>query len=138
MLKIKSDKYERQRSKMVETQIAARGVRQVEVLDAMRKVPRHIFVEETFVAQAYGDHPLPLGYEQTVSQPYIVAQMSEALALTGNEKVLEIGTGSGYQSAVLSLLSYKVYSIERISQLADRARKILDALYCSKRNSEGR
>ncbi len=116
---------------MVETQVVARGIRQEEVIDAMLKVPRHLFVEDTFFSQAYNDYPLPIGGDQTISQPFIVALMTEALKLDGTEKVLEIGTGSGYQSAVLSLMAQKVYSVERISTLADRARKILDSLLCS-------
>ncbi len=116
---------------MVETQITGRGIKQKEVVDAMLKVPRHLFTEETFISQAYNDYPLPIGGDQTISQPYIVALMTEALKLDGTEKVLEIGTGSGYQSAVLSLMAHKVYSVERLSTLADRARKILDSLLCS-------
>jgi len=123
--------YERVRRKMVETQLVARGIRQKEVLDAMGAVPRHLFVDEAFYSQAYGDSPLPIGEAQTISQPYIVALMTEALGLTGKERVLEIGTGSGYQSAVLSLLASIVYSVERVSLLADRARKTLDGLSCA-------
>ncbi len=115
---------------MVETQLIPRGIKQKEVLDAMLKVPRHLFVEEALRPQAYNDYPLPIGEGQTISQPFMVAFMTEALKLTGKEKVLEIGTGSGYQTAVLSLLADKVFSIERIPRLAARARKILDKLNC--------
>jgi protein-L-isoaspartate(D-aspartate) O-methyltransferase len=113
------------RLRMVETQIAARGVTDERVLLAMRKVPRHRFVPADVRAQAYSDHPLPIGYQQTISQPYIVAFMSEALQLDGTEKVLEIGTGSGYQAAVLARLAADVYSIEIVPELADRAKKTL-------------
>lgn len=116
---------------MVETQIIPRGITDKRVLDAMQSVPRHLFVEKALWEQAYSDYPLPIGEKQTISQPYIVALMTEALELKGDEKALEIGTGSGYQTAVLSKLANKVYSIERISTLAERARKLLDELHCS-------
>lgn len=116
---------------MVDTQIAARGISQKAILDAMRKVPRHLFVEEVFLGKAYGDFALPIGEGQTISQPYMVAAMINALALTGQERLLELGTGSGYQTAVLSMLAYKVYTIERIASMAVRARKVLDALHAS-------
>ncbi|MBI5286360.1 MAG: protein-L-isoaspartate(D-aspartate) O-methyltransferase [Deltaproteobacteria bacterium] len=116
---------------MVETQLIPRGIKDKRVLDAMRTVPRHLFVEEALQDQAYNDYPLPIGERQTISQPYMVALMTEALELKGNEKVLEVGTGSGYQAAILSLLAEKIYSIERISSLAARARKVLDSLFCS-------
>ena len=116
------------RKKMVQDQIAARGVSDRRVIDAMLKIPRHIFVQEAFAAQAYSDTPLPIGEKQTISQPYMVALMSELLALTGKEKVLEIGTGSGYQTAILAMLADRVYSAERIRPLALRARKCLDSL----------
>ncbi|MBI5644280.1 MAG: protein-L-isoaspartate(D-aspartate) O-methyltransferase [Deltaproteobacteria bacterium] len=119
------------RQQMLDNQLIPRGIKQAEVLHAMFTVPRHIFVEEGLYAQAYNDYPLPIGEKQTISQPFMVALMTEALGLTGKERVLEIGTGSGYQTAVLSMLSYKVYSIERISKIADRARKVLDKLLCS-------
>ncbi len=106
----------------------ARGVTDRRVIDAMLKIPRHIFVQEAFAAQAYSDKPLPIGEKQTISQPYIVALMTEKLALTGTEKVLEIGTGSGYQTALLATLADRVYSAERIRPLALRARKCLDSL----------
>ena len=110
---------------MVEEQIIARGVKDPRVIKAMKKVPRHLFVEEALQAQAYSDHPLPIGEKQTISQPYMVALMSEALELKGREKVLEIGGGSGYQTAILAELTLKVYSIERIRSLVIRSRKLL-------------
>lgn len=113
------------RLKMVEEQIVSRGVRDAKLIAAMKKIPRHLFVEEALQSQAYSDHPLPIGEKQTISQPYMVALMTEAMLLTGNEKVLEIGTGSGYQTAILAELSEKVFSIERIRPLAIRARKLL-------------
>jgi len=116
------------RKKMVQEQIMARGVSDRRVLDAMLKTPRHIFVQEAMAAQAYSDSPLPVGEKQTISQPYIVALMSELLELTGTEKVLEIGTGSGYQTAILASLADRVYTVERIRPLALRARKCLDSL----------
>lgn len=113
------------RLKMVEEQIVSRGVRDAKLIAAMKKIPRHLFVEEALQSQAYSDHPLPIGEKQTISQPYMVALMTEAMLLTGKEKVLEIGTGSGYQTAILAELSEKVFSIERIRPLAIRARKLL-------------
>ncbi len=113
---------------MVQDQIVARGISDRRVIDSMLKIPRHIFVQEAFAAQAYNDNPLPIGEKQTISQPYIVALMTEKLALTGTEKVLEIGTGSGYQTAILASLADRVYSAERIRPLALRARKCLDSL----------
>ena len=110
---------------MVEEQIISRGIKDAKVIAAMKKIPRHLFVEEALQSQAYSDHPLPIGEKQTISQPYMVALMTEALQLTGKEKVLEIGTGSGYQTAILAELSEKVFSIERIRSLAIRARKLL-------------
>lgn len=120
--------YESKRLQMLETQIRDRGVKDRRVLAAFRKVPRHLFLDEALWPQAYDDNPLPIGEKQTISQPYIVALMTEALRLTGHEKVLEIGTGSGYQTAVLAELAEQVYSIERIPSLAKRARKVLDDL----------
>jgi protein-L-isoaspartate(D-aspartate) O-methyltransferase len=113
------------RLKMVEEQIISRGIKDAKLIAAVKKIPRHLFVEEALQSQAYNDHPLPIGEKQTISQPYIVALMTEALLLTGKEKVLEIGTGSGYQTAILAELSEKVFSIERIRSLAIRARKLL-------------
>jgi protein-L-isoaspartate(D-aspartate) O-methyltransferase len=123
-----TDRFQKQRMKMVDTQIRARGVADQRVLKALEKIPRHLFVDEGLINQSYNDSPLPIDRQQTISQPYIVALMSEALALTGKEKVLEIGTGSGYQTAILAELAERVFSIERIAALAMRARKTLDAL----------
>ncbi len=113
---------------MVEEQIVARGVRDKRVLEAMRKVPRHLFVPEGFVHQAYDDNPLPIGQGQTISQPYIVAAMSEALHVEKNHRVLEIGTGSGYQTAILAELAQMVWSVEIIEELSSRARQVLNRL----------
>jgi len=113
---------------MVEEQLVARGVVDARVLAVMRRVPRHLFVDEALQGQAYGDHPLPIGDGQTISQPFIVGRMSELLELTGREKVLEIGTGSGYQAAVLAELAARVCTIERIPRLAGRARQTLEGL----------
>jgi len=115
---------------MVDEQIVARGIKDGRVIDAMRRISRHLFVEEALQSQAYNDYPLPIGHGQTISQPYMVALMTEALELKGHEQVLEIGTGSGYQTALLAILAEKVYTIERISDLAGRARKTLDELGC--------
>jgi protein-L-isoaspartate(D-aspartate) O-methyltransferase len=112
---------ETQRARMVEEQIAGRGIRDPRVLDAMRSVPRHEFVPERLRAEAYGDHPLPIGHEQTISQPYIVALMTQELKPKAGDKVLEIGTGSGYQAAVLAKLVKDVYSIEIVEPLGKRA-----------------
>jgi len=120
--------YDIARKRMVETQVLGRGVQDRRVIDAMLKIPRHLFVEEAMAAQAYNDNPLPIGERQTISQPYMVALMSELLELTGKERVLEIGTGSGYQAAVLAVLADRVYTMERIRPLAMRARKVLDSL----------
>ncbi len=116
---------------MVDTQLIPRGIKQKEVLDAMRTIPRHLFVEEGLWAQAYSDYPLPIGHGQTISQPFMVAFMTEAMELTGTEKVLEIGVGSGYQAAIVSLLASRVFTIERKPALAAKARKVLDGLHLS-------
>jgi protein-L-isoaspartate(D-aspartate) O-methyltransferase len=116
---------------MVAEQLVKRGIADPAVLEAMRNVPRHLFVDEALRDRAYGDHPLPIGDAQTISQPFIVARMTELLRLTGREKVLEIGTGSGYQAAVLSRLAARVCSIERIPKLAARARQALEAIGAS-------
>jgi len=113
---------------MVETQVAARGVRDPEVLRALGRVPRHLFVEGALRDRAYGDHPLPIGHGQTISQPYIVALMTEALRLHGDETVLEIGTGSGYQTAVLAEIAERVVSIELVAPLYRRTRELLEQL----------
>ncbi len=117
-----------ERRRMVEEQIAARGIRNQRVLEAMRRVPRHLFVPEPQRFSAYADSPLPIGYSQTISQPYIVAFMTEALAIEPSHRVLEIGTGSGYQAAILGQLARDVYTIEIIPELADRARETLSSL----------
>ncbi|QQR76247.1 MAG: protein-L-isoaspartate(D-aspartate) O-methyltransferase [Holophagales bacterium] len=116
------------RERMVDTQIVTRGVRQPAVLQAMKAVPRHLFVPEPFRAQSYEDYPLPIGAQQTISQPYIVALMTELLDLTGDERVLEIGTGSGYQAAVLSRVAGEVYTIEILEPLGRQAQRILGEL----------
>jgi len=113
---------------MVADQLVRRGIRDPRVLAALGKVPRHRFVDEALTSRAYGDYPLPIGERQTISQPYMVALMTEALELTGQERVLEVGTGSGYQTSILAELCSKVYSIERIKSLADRAIRRLDGL----------
>jgi len=113
---------------MVKTQIESRGVKDTLVLEAMRKVPRHLFVPKTYQNEAYADGPLPIGENQTISQPYIVALMTELLGLKGGEKVLEIGTGSGYQAAILAEIAKEVYSIEIICTLAERAESTLKEL----------
>ena len=118
----------RERERMVEEQLVRRGIGDERVLAAMRRVPRHRFVQEALRDRAYGDHPLPIGEEQTISQPYIVGLMTSLLELTGREKVLEVGTGSGYQTAVLAVLARRVCSIERLPRLAERARATLEAL----------
>ncbi|MBA4389864.1 MAG: protein-L-isoaspartate O-methyltransferase [Syntrophus sp. (in: bacteria)] len=120
--------YDSKRQYMVETQIVARGITNSRVIDAMRKIPRHLFLDEALWPQAYEDHAMPIGEKQTISQPYIVALMTEALQLTNKKKILEIGTGSGYQTAILAELAEQVYSIERIPSIAKRARKIFDKL----------
>ncbi|MDI6795847.1 MAG: protein-L-isoaspartate(D-aspartate) O-methyltransferase [Desulfatibacillaceae bacterium] len=120
--------YQRQRHDMVERQIRARGVTDEKVLAAMRKVPRHLFVEEALREQAYGDFPLPIGEGQTISQPYIVAEMTQALTLSPKDKVLEIGTGSGYQTAILAHIAERVFTIERIQGLLTQARTMFDKL----------
>jgi protein-L-isoaspartate(D-aspartate) O-methyltransferase len=122
------DHFQAERERMVRTQLAERGIREVRVLDAMRRVPRHEFVPETLRQEAYKDHPLPIGEGQTISQPYIVAAMLEHLALQATDRVLEVGTGSGYVTALLSLLCAEVYSVERHAQLAALAESTLHRL----------
>ncbi len=122
------DAFARNREDMVRHQIEKRGVKDKRVLEAMRKVPRHEFIPGKYRSKAYSDHPVPIGRRQTISQPYIVAYMTEALALKGTERVLEIGTGSGYQAAVLAELVSEVYSIEIICELEANARKTLERL----------
>jgi len=116
------------RERMVKDQLRARGIRDEGVLQVMGKIPRHLFIEEALADEAYDDHPVPIGEKQTISQPYIVALMTEALELTGKENTLEIGTGSGYQTAILAELSNRVYTIDRIESLLLNARKILAQL----------
>lgn len=123
-----SPEFTRLRKKMVEECVLGRGIRDDLVLRAMEKVPRHLFVDEALRERAYGDHALPIGDKQTISQPYIIALTTQALALQGGEKVLEIGTGSGYQTAILAEIADHVYSLEKIPQIARRARRILDLL----------
>ena len=120
--------YEQSRQNMVGGQIEARGIQDPEVLRSMRAVPRHLFIPEDLRYQAYQDHPVRIGEGQTISQPYIVALMTECLGLTGTERVLEIGTGSGYQAAVLAEIVPEVYSIEIKEVLAERSRGVLDSL----------
>ena len=116
------------RERMVKNQLASRGVADEGVLQAMGKTPRHLFISEALAGEAYNDHPVPIGEKQTISQPYIVALMTEALELKGKENTLEIGTGSGYQTAILAELSSRVYTIERIKSLLVDARKLLAQL----------
>jgi protein-L-isoaspartate(D-aspartate) O-methyltransferase len=118
----------KERERMVTNQLTWRGIRNPRVLAAMRSVPRHCFVPEEFRHLAYTDGPLPIGKGQTISQPYIVALMSESLRLQGDEKVLEVGTGSGYQAAVLAALAREVHTIERHASLAENARKVVERL----------
>jgi protein-L-isoaspartate(D-aspartate) O-methyltransferase len=122
------DAYAAEREKMVRQQLAARGIRDPRLLDAMRQVPRHCFVPRDELAYAYADGPLPIGSGQTISQPYIVALMTQMLELQGGETVLEIGTGSGYQAAVLAQLVWQVYTVERHAELAENARRVLSEL----------
>lgn len=116
------------RERMVQEQLRNRDITDERILAAMLEVPRHLFVDDALRGRAYGDHPLPIGAGQTISQPYIVAYMTQALQLTGTEKVLEIGTGSGYQAAILSRLCSQVYTVERINSLLAGARKTFDQL----------
>jgi protein-L-isoaspartate(D-aspartate) O-methyltransferase len=122
------DTFAQARAHMVATQIAGRGVADARVLDAMRQVPRHRFVPDDLTSQAYADHPLPIGHGQTISQPYIVALMTEALQVQPGDRILEIGTGSGYQAAVLAALDAQTYTIEIIPELAAQAAARLQAL----------
>jgi len=122
-------RYNKQRTRMINNHLMARGITDERVLKTMAAVPRHLFVDEGIQDQAYSDNPLPIGSRQTISQPYIVGLMTEALELKGTEKVLEIGTGCGYQTAILAELAERVFSIERIASLAFRAQKTLDSLH---------
>jgi protein-L-isoaspartate(D-aspartate) O-methyltransferase len=123
-----ADKYEILRHKMVESQIRNRGINNVAVLNAMKTVPRHLFIPENYRDEAYNDYPLPIGYGQTISQPYIVAYMTEAVRPTSKKKVLEIGTGSGYQAAILAEIVDKVYTIEIVPELAKESAERLKNL----------
>ncbi len=116
------------RDLMVEEQIAQRGLRNPRLLDVFRQVPRHLFVPEEYRYAAYDDHPLPIGFGQTISQPYIVALMTDLLGLAGNERILEVGTGSGYQAAILAHLAGEIHTVELISALASQARQKLQEL----------
>lgn len=127
-----SDGYESQRRRMVEQQIAARGIKDKDVLAAMRKVPRHEYVPKDLRPQAYSDWPLPIGLGQTISQPYIVALMTELLQPKKTDRILEIGTGSGYQAAVLAEIVDQVWTIEIIKELGEKAKKLLDENYPKK------
>lgn len=122
------DQYRTGRERMVQEQLRSRDIIDETLLAVMAEVPRHCFVDDAMRGRAYGDHPLPIGAGQTISQPYIVAFMTQALRLTGHEKVLEIGTGSGYQTAILCRLCSQVYTVERINSLLAGARKIFDQL----------
>jgi protein-L-isoaspartate(D-aspartate) O-methyltransferase len=124
------DRYETSRQRMVQEQLSCRGIHDPKVLEVMGEVPRHLFVDDAMQASAYGDHPLPIVAGQTISQPFIVAYMTQALQLTGVEKVLEIGTGSGYQAVILSRLCAKLYTVERHNSLLAGARRIFDRLHC--------
>jgi protein-L-isoaspartate(D-aspartate) O-methyltransferase len=135
-----ADEYTEQRQTMVERQILSRGITDAETISAMMKVPRHLFVPEDLRSQAYADYPLPIGHGQTISQPYIVALMTSSLQLEGNETVLEVGTGSGYQAAVLAEIVNQVYTIEIVPELAQRAEAVLRELgytNVSVRNADG-
>jgi protein-L-isoaspartate(D-aspartate) O-methyltransferase len=123
-----NDQFRISRERMVSQQLAPKGITDERVLAAMRKIPRHLFVDEALWDQAYSDFPLPIGHAQTISQPYIVALMTQELGLKGGEKVLEIGSGSGYQAAILGELARSVFSVERMPALLVRARKTLDRL----------
>ena len=122
------DQYGTGRERMIQEQLLSRDITDERLLAVMLEVPRHCFVDDALRGRAYGDHPLPIGAGQTISQPYIVAYMTQALQLTGVEKVLEIGTGSGYQAAILSRLCSQVYTVERINSLLAGARKTFDQL----------
>lgn len=117
-----------QRRKMVAEQVAERGIKDLRIMEAMNRIPRHMFVHETFQHKAYGDFPLPIGDNQTISQPYIVAAMTEVLQLKNTDRVLEIGTGSGYQTALLAELAGQVFTIERIRSLGLKAQRLLEQL----------
>ena len=125
-----TDRFETIRQRMVQEQLVSRGIYDQRVLAAMGEVPRHLFVDDAMQGNAYGDHPLPIVDGQTISQPFIVAYMTQALQLTGTEKVLEIGTGSGYQAVILSRLCTKLYTVERLNNLLASSRRLFDRLRC--------
>lgn len=125
-----TDRFETIRQRMVQEQLVSRGIYDQRVLAAMGEVPRHLFVDDAMQGNAYGDHPLPIVDGQTISQPFIVAYMTQALQLTGTEKVLEIGTGSGYQAVILSRLCAKLYTVERLNNLLASSRRVFDRLRC--------
>jgi len=122
------DQYKKLRKKMIDTQLRSRDICDERVLKAMETIPRHLFVDEGLADQAYNDNPLPIDAHQTISQPYIVALMTQSLELKPDDRVLEIGTGSGYQTALLASLAFRVFSVERIAKLAAKSRNILDQL----------
>lgn len=121
-------KYKRLREEMVFKQLEMRGISDPLVLNAMRVVPRHLFVSEALMDQAYSDYPLPIGEQQTISQPLIVAEMTQAIGIGPDDRVLEVGTGSGFQAAILSRIAFRVYTVERIYSLYARTRKLFDQL----------
>ncbi len=125
----RTGKYAKARERMVREQLLPRGVTDPRVLEAMARLPRDFFVDEALRGRAYGDHPLPIGEGQTISQPYVVALMTQALRLRGREKVLEIGTGCGYQTAILAALCDRVYTVERLKSLHIKARRVFDELH---------
>ncbi|MGH8021780.1 MAG: protein-L-isoaspartate(D-aspartate) O-methyltransferase [Opitutaceae bacterium] len=120
-----AERFETQRQRMVDDDIAARGVKHAATLNALRKAPRHRFVPDEYVDRAYGDHPLPIGHGQTISQPYIVAYMTAQIQPAADDRVLEVGAGSGYQAAVLAQIVDEVYTMEIVPELAESARKLL-------------
>ncbi len=122
------DKFAGHRKKMVETQLISRDIKDQKVLDAFYRVPRHLFVSLEMRSQAYEDYPLPIAHNQTISQPYIVALMTQSLGLKGGEKVLDIGTGSGYQTAILAEIASHVYTVERHRLLSETAAEVLNEL----------
>ncbi len=122
------DQFEKLRNLMIETQLIPRGIKDEKVLNAMRKIPRHLFVPSDRIDEAYEDRPLPIGYGQTISQPYMVAVMTELLKPNKNKKILEIGTGCGYQTAILAEICKEVYTIERIPELTEMAKRNIEKL----------
>jgi protein-L-isoaspartate(D-aspartate) O-methyltransferase len=125
---LRKKNFEKQREKMVDVQLKARGIKDQKILEAMRKIPRHTFIPENMIPYAYNDEPLPIGEGQTISQPYIVAYMTEALELSGGERVLEVGTGSGYQAAILAEIVRELYTVELVSALSSKAQENIKRL----------